>query len=77
MCTNDIVCLGRPVDNTHIYLLNKQLEVVPEGEVGELYVSGLNVCSGYINDRDAHKFVTNHHTVDPGELTSGDRSSPS
>ncbi|XP_054273194.1 beta-alanyl-bioamine nonribosomal peptide synthetase ebony [Macrosteles quadrilineatus] len=61
----DKVPIGRPVDNTTIYLLDKQLSVVPVGEVGEIYVAGLNVCAGYINNRDPHKFISNNHTVDP------------
>uniref|UniRef100_A0A1B6HWT7 Carrier domain-containing protein n=1 Tax=Homalodisca liturata TaxID=320908 RepID=A0A1B6HWT7_9HEMI len=61
----DKVPIGRPLDNTTIYLLDKQLVPVPVGEVGELYVAGLNVCAGYVNNRDPHKFIPNPHTVDP------------
>lgn len=61
-----ILWVGKPLDNTAIYLLDKQLSPVPVGEVGELYVAGLNVCAGYVNNRDPQKFVANPHTVDPG-----------
>uniref|UniRef100_A0A1B6MA14 Carrier domain-containing protein n=1 Tax=Graphocephala atropunctata TaxID=36148 RepID=A0A1B6MA14_9HEMI len=61
----DKVPIGRPLDNTTIYLLDKHLAPVPMGEVGELYVAGLNLCAGYINNRDPHKFISNPHTVDP------------
>lgn len=57
---------GEPVDNTTVYLLNPELKPVANGEVGELYVSGLNLAAGYVNGRDPERFITNSLSSEPG-----------
>ncbi|XP_032666149.1 mycosubtilin synthase subunit C [Odontomachus brunneus] len=59
------VPIGKPVDNCIIYLVNKDMRLVPQGEVGELIVAGRNLAAGYIRGRDAHKFLDNPHAIDP------------
>lgn len=54
-----------PVDNTIIYLLDSGFRPVKVGEVGELFVSGSNLASGYVNRRDPEKFIENPLAVDP------------
>jgi non-ribosomal peptide synthetase component F len=58
---------GHPVDNTTIYLLDENHCPVVSGEVGELYVSGLNLTQGYVKGREPERFLPNPLTVDPGE----------
>ncbi|HZU66135.1 MAG TPA: non-ribosomal peptide synthetase [Ktedonobacteraceae bacterium] len=41
--------IGRPIANTHIYLLDEQLRQVPIGEPGEIYIGGAGVGKGYLN----------------------------
>lgn len=60
---NDI--LGLPVDNTIVYLLDNEYRPVKVGDVGELFVSGLNLASGYVNKRDPEKFINNPLAIDP------------
>lgn len=48
MCENDIN-IGKPVANTHIYILNDKHEPVPVGVMGEICISGDGVSKGYIN----------------------------
>nr|XP_012229480.1 PREDICTED: N-(5-amino-5-carboxypentanoyl)-L-cysteinyl-D-valine synthase [Linepithema humile] len=59
------VPIGKPIDNCIIYLVNKDMRLVPQGEVGELIVAGRNLAAGYIRGRDAHKFLDNPHAIDP------------
>lgn len=59
---------GRPLDNCIIYLIDKDLQLVPQGEVGELVVAGRNLAAGYIRGRDPYRFINNPHVVDPGKL---------
>lgn len=53
------------MDNTIIYLLDNEFRPVKNGDVGELFVSGLNLAAGYVNGRDPEKFIDNPLAVDP------------
>lgn len=47
---DDIVSIGKPLNNDQIYILDKDYNIQPIGITGNLYVSGDGVGVGYINN---------------------------
>ncbi len=46
-----IIPVGMPVNNITIYLMDEKQKIVPEFELGEIYIAGLGVSIGYQNDQ--------------------------
>ncbi|SEN91020.1 bacitracin synthase 2 [Chitinophaga rupis] len=40
--------IGRPIDNTWVYLLDDDLQLVPPGMRGEIYIGGNSITNGYL-----------------------------
>lgn len=54
------VPIGIPIYNTQIYVMDPDLNRLPDGEIGELCIAGDGVGKGYLNDAELtkQKFVT-------------------
>lgn len=55
----DPIPIGKPIDNTEIYIVDKDMNILPGGSKGELCIGGDNVGIGYIQmpDLTAERFV--------------------
>ena len=62
--------IGRPIANTKIYILDKNLQPVPIGIPGEIYIGGIGVARGYLNrpDLSTQKFIPNPFSKKPENI---------
>ena len=67
--------IGRPLDNTQIYVLDRNMNICPIGIPGEIYISGDGVGKGYINHEELtiksyleNKFNNNSLLYKTGDL---------
>lgn len=60
-CSGKRVSLGKPIDNKRCYILDKNLNLLPLGAVGEICISGIGIARGYFNRPELtnEKFVVN------------------
>jgi amino acid adenylation domain-containing protein len=63
-----VISIGRPVNNTSIYILDKYGNPLVPGVAGEIYIGGDGVAKGYLNrpELTAEKFIDDPFTKQTG-----------
>ncbi len=66
----EALLIGKVFPNNHCYVLDVNRNLVPEGVVGELYVSGVGVARGYLNNPDLtnERFIVNSFVTELDKL---------
>lgn len=69
------VPIGRPLRNTEILILDSDMNPVPPGQPGELFIGGAGLARGYVNrpDLTADRFVPHPSTAGARLYRTGDR----
>ena len=65
------VPIGRPIQNTKVYILDRQGRLVPQGVAGELHVAGMGMSKGYHHRPELtnERYLSNPFDTDsPGSL---------
>ena len=59
--------IGQPISNTTVYVLDDNLRRVPTGESGDLFIGGMGLATGYLNQPELtrERFITNPFSSDP------------
>jgi amino acid adenylation domain-containing protein len=62
------VPIGKPIANTHVYILDPHLKLTPTGVAGELYIGGAGLAAGYLNQpiETAVHFIPNPFSDERG-----------
>ncbi|OFX87028.1 MAG: hypothetical protein A2X00_10605 [Bacteroidetes bacterium GWE2_32_14] len=68
------VPIGKPIYNTQIYILNKNLDIQPDSIKGELYIAGNGLSIGYLNNPDltSNRFIKNPYKENDFLYKTGD-----
>uniref|UniRef100_UPI0034E0536C non-ribosomal peptide synthetase n=1 Tax=Streptomyces flavofungini TaxID=68200 RepID=UPI0034E0536C len=58
--TDESVLIGKPIDNTEVFVLDEDGALVEPGGIGELHLAGENVARGYLGNPEltAERFIT-------------------
>ncbi|MCL2050931.1 MAG: amino acid adenylation domain-containing protein [Lachnospiraceae bacterium] len=74
MKLDNLNCIGRPINNTAVFILDDELNIKPIGSYGEICISGQGVSDGYMNDEklNREKFITDNRLSDRVIYLTGD-----
>ena len=64
----DVLPIGRAIDNTQIYILDRHQQPVSVGIIGELHIAGVGLARGYLNrpETTQEKFIPNPFSNEAG-----------
>lgn len=62
------VPIGHPIENVQAYVLDDDLNPLPAGGLGELYIGGAGVAAGYLNmpELTSRRFISDRFSSQPG-----------
>lgn len=62
--------IGKPVDNTYILNLDENMKMIKEGEIGELWIGGIQLAKGYLKnpEKTSESFKPNPFREIPGDF---------
>ncbi len=68
------ISIGKPIANTQMYILDSELNILPVGIPGELYIGGDGVSKGYFNrpKLTSEKFIANKYIENDIIYNTGD-----
>lgn len=68
--SSDHIHIGRPYANNSFYILDKHLNPVPIGVIGEAYIGGVQVSAGYLNRPELNQanFLKNPFNKDENSM---------
>ncbi|MES2998993.1 MAG: non-ribosomal peptide synthetase [Pseudomonadota bacterium] len=52
-----ITSIGKPIPGIKLYILDKNMRLLPRGEIGELFIGGMQVAEGYFSRPEATEKV--------------------
>lgn len=67
---DSIITIGKPINNTQLYILNTDDQLVSPGLTGEIVIAGDGVGQGYLNrpDLTSEKFIKNPFSKDSNAM---------
>ncbi|WP_400080183.1 amino acid adenylation domain-containing protein [Winogradskyella sp. R77965] len=70
----NLLTIGKPIQNTKVHILSEDLEILPVGTAGNLYLSGIALAKGYLNlpELSVKSFVENPFEQDGLMYKTGD-----
>ena len=70
----NLVPIGKPIDNIKLYILDKNMNLLPVGIPGELFIGGVGVARGYLNKPEltTEKFIENQFVSGEKVYKTGD-----
>lgn len=71
-CDLEVIPIGKPSDNTCVYIMDKNLNIQPVGVEGEICISGDGVALGYLHSVSDNKFIENPYDRGTSMYKTGD-----